>query len=701
MYVHSRFLLSLILAFVLNPWVPPAMSSPIPAVSFPESSIRGTLSGANFTLGWQFSLSHPVQVTSLGIHDYNGNGLVNSHPIGLWTDTGTLLTSATVAPSAPLESDFFRYTAIPSLILTPGTYVIAAFYETSFDPTVANIQDFTTAPGITFQGNESAEGASLTFPTSTNNGADPAYFGPNFKFEAVAQPCVQPPAGLVSWWSGDGNAQDIVGSNNGMLQNGATFADGKVGQAFSFNGVNAFVSGDTTTGFPLGSSSRTITAWIKAASSGPRDSLIFHYGVGNGAFPPTNFHLLMSGEGRAAVGNGFGYGLAVGTTFLGDGQFHFLAGIYEGPATNIARIYVDGMEEGSAVIVTPGTLAGGFKIGQELPAANQLPFHGLIDEVDLYNRALSAAEIQAIFHAGSAGKCKARAVVQNPDNGHFYEFVPGYLTWPQARDAAASRSYQDLRGYLVTITSQSEQTFIEQFLESVSLPPPPSGDFPQIWMGGSDAAQEGVWTWVTGPEAGIQFWQGNFTGSPVGGAYANWETFGGVRRQPDNAGEEHFLSIEVNATPGAFPSDERYQWNDSSAERIGVGYIVEYSLPLPVNDHVSFVADPTTFATTSDTTGCPVDFVGKFSFTARLTAKPGSPSLTDLRVQVQTLTNGNLLQNADGGPGGVGAILTVPQADAFADGILSPEESVDVPFVVCLQQLSPFRFFVDVLGERQ
>ena len=116
---------------------------------------------------------------------------------------------------------------------------------------------------------------------------------------------------------------------------------------------------------------------------------------------------------------------------------------------------------------------------------------------------------------------------------------------------------------------------------------------------------------------------------------------------------------------------------------------------------MTFTPLPSTFTTTADPAGCPAGFAGKFHFAARLTAKSSSPSLTDLRVQVQTLTNGNLLQNADGGPGGAGATLTVPQADAFADGILSPEESVDVPFVVCLQQRSPFRFFVDVLGERQ
>ena len=53
---------------------------------------------------------------------------------------------------------------------------------------------------------------------------------------ASAQTCAQPPAGLVSWWPGDGNAQDIIGPNDGTLQGGATFAPGVVGEAFKLNG---------------------------------------------------------------------------------------------------------------------------------------------------------------------------------------------------------------------------------------------------------------------------------------------------------------------------------------------------------------------------------------------------------------------------------------------------------------------------------
>src|SRR5262245_22638958 len=58
----------------------------------------------------------------------------------------------------------------------------------------------------------------------------------------TVQPCLPQASGLVAWWPGDGNAQDVAGGNNGVLQNGTAFALGKVMQAFSFDGVDDEVS---------------------------------------------------------------------------------------------------------------------------------------------------------------------------------------------------------------------------------------------------------------------------------------------------------------------------------------------------------------------------------------------------------------------------------------------------------------------------
>src|SRR5262245_11249512 len=54
--------------------------------------------------------------------------------------------------------------------------------------------------------------------------------------------CLLPSTGLVGWWPGDGNASDIQLGSSGVPTNGVTFAPGLVGQAFSFDGLDAFVN---------------------------------------------------------------------------------------------------------------------------------------------------------------------------------------------------------------------------------------------------------------------------------------------------------------------------------------------------------------------------------------------------------------------------------------------------------------------------
>lgn len=74
--------------------------------------------------------------------------------------------------------------------------------------------------------------------------------------------CYPPPSGMVSWWPGDGNANDIKGSNPGTQQNGVTFAIGMVGPAFSFDGVDDYVS--VAANPNLHPSAITVDFWLKA-----------------------------------------------------------------------------------------------------------------------------------------------------------------------------------------------------------------------------------------------------------------------------------------------------------------------------------------------------------------------------------------------------------------------------------------------------
>lgn len=120
-----------------------------------------------------------------------------------------------------------------------------------------------------------------------------------------------------------------------------------------------------------------------------------------------------------------------------------------------------------------------------------------------------------------------------------------------------------------------------------------------------------------------------------------------------------------------------------------------------VNSMVQFAAPATSSPITSDDTQtCPFGFVGEFRLVRRLT-NTSTRSVSDLIVEVETLTNGNLLQNADEGPTGRRARLSIPMDDGFSDGVLGPNEFVDVPLIICLNDRNRFRFFVNVFGIAQ
>ena len=115
-----------------------------------------------------------------------------------------------------------------------------------------------------------------------------------------------------------------------------------------------------------------------------------------------------------------------------------------------------------------------------------------------------------------------------------------------------------------------------------------------------------------------------------------------------------------------------------------------------VNDLVTFKPDPSTFEFIADTAGCPSGFVGKFVFDAAL-SNICENVLGNLLVEVFELTNDNLLLT-DIGLIEQGERFAVQKNDNYADGLLSPDEFVNVPFTVCLKEKKPFRLFVDVSG---
>ncbi len=90
---------------------------------------------------------------------------------------------------------------------------------------------------------------------------------------------------------------------------------------------------------------------------------------------------------------------------------------------------------------------------------------------------------------------------------------------------------------------------------------------------------------------------------------------------------------------------------------------------------------------------------GTFTISATFTNNTTNIFLSGLFFEVDTLTEGNMLCNADGGAGGAGSILTVTSADLGGDGVLNPAESFTQDFDIGLASFSPFQFFVDAYGE--
>jgi hypothetical protein len=215
--------------------------------------------------------------------------------------------------------------------------------------------------------------------------------------------CVPAPSGLMSWWKGEDDTLDQTGTNNGTVYGSPmSYAPGEVGQAFYFDGGGGSILevGDATN---LELQNLTIEGWIKRGDS---------TSVGSGGGQAVLFGFVYEGYEFGIYDNGTLYLSTVGGDFevdctnqlVGDTNFHYLAVTKSG--TDVL-IYIDG----TGFAMPPYISTFVFDVGRFGAAIGcfaedgAYPFWGIIDELSVYNRPLTAGEIQAIYSAGSAGKC--------------------------------------------------------------------------------------------------------------------------------------------------------------------------------------------------------------------------------------------------------------------------------------------------------
>jgi hypothetical protein len=215
------------------------------------------------------------------------------------------------------------------------------------------------------------------------------------------------------------------------------------------------------------------------------------------------------------------------------------------------------------------------------PSTSAVPASGF--EIGFFgdNAAVTSILADHIFWTGgNTGDVTVSVVVTayeegvffNPDNGHYYEYVAGPVSWFEASNSAATEVHASTStpGYLVTITSESENDFIASKVNA-----------PSVWIGATDdyayinaavgqtlfanqTLSEGKWHWVTGPETGFQFWEGDYDGVTVSGRFAAWAVYQ-TNGEPNSSGN-------CGLTNWGSPLG---RWDDQPCT-FTKGYLVEY-----------------------------------------------------------------------------------------------------------------------------
>ncbi|MFQ5934358.1 MAG: LamG domain-containing protein [Dehalococcoidia bacterium] len=184
------------------------------------------------------------------------------------------------------------------------------------------------------------------------------------------------------------------------------FVAGKVDQAFSFDGVGDYVEVPNDPSLRPGFSSFSIDFWLSTSSQ----AFQVFFNIGSTASGSGGVIRFDTGQGgsdkvRYVLGDGAGNIGVIGgnSADVNDGQFHHIALAVDGP-NQLATLYVDGAEDSLRFFGGLGSIdpTGPLFFGGGLAAGDML---GELDEIEFFDRQLSESEVQAIYLAGSAGKC--------------------------------------------------------------------------------------------------------------------------------------------------------------------------------------------------------------------------------------------------------------------------------------------------------
>jgi hypothetical protein len=189
---------------------------------------------------------------------------------------------------------------------------------------------------------------------------------------------------MISYWRAEGNANDAYDANPGTFA-ANTYTTGKVGQAFSLDGNDDYVNIPYSSNLNISGKSFTLEAWAKRKQSGSVD-FIFGQGQTN-----NNQGLHFGYRSDAFTFAFYNDDLDTPSIYTDVDEWHHWAGAYDA-STNQKKLYRDGNLVASDT-ASDYLGSGDVTIGVTSWKSSGDYFNGLIDEVAIYNRALSQQEI--------------------------------------------------------------------------------------------------------------------------------------------------------------------------------------------------------------------------------------------------------------------------------------------------------------------
>jgi hypothetical protein len=251
--------------------------------------------------------------------------------------------------------------------------------------------------------------------------------------------------GLIAYYPFNGTANDAIGTNDGTV-NGAVLTTDRFGNAnnsYNFDGVSSYISFNTVPLNQIGN--WTMTAWVEPASLNQAGSLIT-MGYDNG-ISANGFAFDICGANTGLLGNNllFVFGginsFESGYSFASSNQWYHVVMLCD---SGVTELFVNGLQTVNTTTgITPNTPTS-FKIGS---ASGVRFFNGSMNDIRIYNRALSSNEVSQLYYYES-GNMPPQNLSASPDENNSFQLhffgTPNYPYFLQATTNLAIPSWQSI-----------------------------------------------------------------------------------------------------------------------------------------------------------------------------------------------------------------------------------------------------------------